>query len=467
MKNSFPFLTTSLPLHLAQEELLNRQPGQAGSPDQAVGGCLVITGSLNYALVRRVVDHLPVMFDVFRWQFDPAEAVPRVSVADQFRRPILPLLDCSENPNPRQAADAWAINWFVKPFDLADRRFFDLALLRVSDYEHRLLVRGHRLLLDDTGFDRLVRYITEAYSAMQADEPMPSQAPSYADEVESARVYLNSLAYSEDHVYWQKQFSDLPSPLLNEQATGQFLTRQLYRIPADESLGRTLNLAVASTGAAPTDLLLAALTIYFSRASQQSVCVFGRVVAGRQSKRQRSTLGRFDCLLPIQIKYDPDQTLPMLLRTIKRQSRADGSHRFYPMSHLIQRLSDTDRPQARLFDVLVKHIPPVPVLPIEGLECRVERFASAEGDLPLQLLWRDNEAQRSASLQLIGNPAYLSMRDARNLSYCIEHLLLDFAHRPEAAVGTFESTAPSARTRSATAYTRCHPSSQIGRLAMF
>lgn len=66
-------------------------------------------------------------------------------------------------------------------------------------------------------------------------------------------------------------------------------------------------------------MLLAVLTIYFARLTRLQTCVFGRVVSGRQTKRQCLTVGQFNRLLPIRCAYKPGQSVRLLTRTIKRQ----------------------------------------------------------------------------------------------------------------------------------------------------
>lgn len=457
MKTTFRLQTNPLPLHPAQEELTTG----TSEHHSAVGGCLTLVGPLNYTALRRVIHHLPIMFDVFRWQFDPIQ--PIAHVVDLFRTPCLPLIDCSADASPRQTADTEAEHRMNAPF--AEHQWFDLTLLRVYDTEHRLLLRGHRLLLDDIGFDCIVRYIAEAYSAVMTGGALPEPAPTYVEDAVSARLYPNSLAYLEGRAYWQKQFTEVPELLL---CTGQRnqIPPPAYMLVGNHTLCRALEQASTVLNAPPTYLLLAALTICFARINQQPVCVFGRSVAGRQSKKQLTTVGRFDRALPIRLHYLPGQSVRLFVQAIRRQHRADNSHRHYPMSHVAGALATPDSPHPPLYDIFVKQLPAAPAPMVGDVLCKVERLVSFEADVPLQLLWQAGNAYQPAGLRVLCRPTSMSETDLHWLLGQVEQLLTEFARRPDAPIGQIGLIKPMHSTM-ATAYTPSRLSSQTARFADF
>lgn len=432
MRNPSSPLPASLQLHPAQVEL--QQYRLPVGQDQSVGGHMILTGTLNLDALRRAIAHLPLLFDVFRWQFDPARTEAAVSIADHYQPLELLRSDVSQAVSPRCEADAWLHRQFATPLATAQHKFFDIQLLRLSDIEHWLLVRGHRLLLDDTGFDGLMAGIANSYARAVTGEKQPESVTPYASEVNVARLYVNSMAYGEDRAHWTKQLPELPEPLLG---VGQQAVSgpKRYSFSGNESFGRALQQASDRLDEPPTHLLLAALTAYFARINQRDRCIFGRVVAGRQTKGQLSVVGRFDRLLPIRLRYQPGQSLRLLAQAIRRQHRSDNSRRQYPMSHVAAALNTTS---PRLFDVLVQHQPIPPALNLPGLACRVHRFASAGADVPLHLCWQEGNAHQPGTLRVNGQPAFISEGDVKSLLVQLEHLLLAFARSPDAPLASFE-----------------------------
>lgn len=412
-------------------------------------------------VMRRVIDYLPIMFDVFRWRLDPNNLQLMVRVTDSFPTPDLSLIDCRAEPDPRQAAERLLTQRSNASF--GNNKLIDFTLLRVYDTEHRLVIRAHPLLLDDAGFDRLVRYIAEAYSSLVTGGELPSPAPRYAEEVVSARLYQNSLDFAEGRAHWQKQFTEPPGLLLTRPYS--LTTNQAYKLAGSNTFCRVLEEASAVVAEPPVYLLLAALTVHFARVTKQSVCVFGRSVAGRQTKLQAGIVGRFDRALPIRLSYQPDQSVRLLARAIRRQHRSDNSHRYFPMSHLARLLGKKDNPQPPLYDVFVKQLPPAPAPMVGDLLCRVERLLSSESHAPLQLLWHEGNAYQPAGLQVLAQSAYITETELRSLLEQVEYLLTEFARRPDAALGSFDTLGKPMRAAIPVAYIPSRLPTQILRLA--
>ena len=438
MKSTLLFSSSIISLHPAQAELIQGclTTSFAGS-HQAVGGFLKLTGPLDYGALRRVVEHLPMLFDVFRWQPDLTGPKPQIRVNRPFQRPSLPVFDYADEKDPQQNAENWLQQRFNAPLGIG-QDYFDLALLRVSDTEHWLLIRGHRLLLDEAGFDQIVRYIAQGYALVTTGGKLPESAPAYAEDASAARLYINSLAYSESEAHWQKQFSVTPSRLLTGRYSGIGASNR-YRFAGRNSFCHALKQASVNCQQPEESVLLAALTVYFARLTRLHTCVFGRVVSGRQTKRQRLTVGQFNRLLPIRCAYKPGQSVRLLTRTIKRQQQYDNSYRHHPMSHVV---AATETTKPHLFDVLLNVIPPAPAVEIAGLSCRVERFAGTDADVPLQLVWQAGDRHQTGSLRVIGQSNFMSEPEANWMLNQVEQLLVKFAHWPDAAVNSFEVLPP-------------------------
>ncbi len=431
MKGPFLPLPTVLVLHPAQLELACHLRTSAVA---AIGCCITLTGPLNEQALRQAVQYLPVLFDVFRWQFDPACTELPAMVNTHYGLPELPRLDFSEQPNPHQTADDWIQQRQLKAFDAGFHRFFDLNLLRLSATEHRLLIRGHQLLLDDAGCDQLLSGIARTYTRIIEGRRLPDPAPAYADEVAAAHFYTTSLAYTEDEVHWQKEFTHAPqTPFRNHNY--DLTAAAPFRFMTGDSFGRALRHAAAVLHESADYLLMAALTLCSARINNQTICTVGRVAAGRQAKSQRPIVGCFDRLLPIRFRYQPELSLRLLVQRIRRQHRSDNGHRHFPMSHLSRTLGVA---QSGLFDVLIQQQPAPPMLTMPDLIAQITRLSPSGVCAPLHICWQAGSTHQSGGLQVSGLPDYLSECDARNLLVQVEHLLTDFARRPDAPVTSFD-----------------------------
>ena len=78
------------------------------------------------------------------------------------------------------------------------------------------------------------------------------------------------------------------------------------------------------------------------------------------------------------------------------------------------------------------------MLTMPDLIAQITRLTPSGMYAPLHICWQAGSTHQSGGLQVSGLPDYLSECDARNLLVQVEHLLTDFARRPDAPVTSFD-----------------------------
>lgn len=432
-------------LHPIQEELLINQAISIDNPRQAVSGYLVLTGRLDRYALHRVLTHLPVAFDVLRWRFHLRDAKPAVCLADEEVIVPVQTLDFRHVYQPQREADAWMQGRVRQSFAMHKQALYELTLLQTEETKHYLFIRCHRLLMDNIGFDLMCRYILDAYARLVAGDDLPEPAPTYSEDVSPARLYLNSLAYTEDRMYWSRQFADGLKPLLKPRSNAPADLLNTIRLTVDDELKPVLSYLSAESAYSLTQLTLAALTVYFARVTQQSSCVFGRLMQTRQTKRQRETVGQFTRLVPFRSRYRPEQTLRKLLILTRNQQRADFSHREYPLSHLSALLGHDADPQS-MMDIVVSEETGGWSVNAGGITWKLEPTISAWPGLPIHLLWGNGKEGEPLTLQITHRLDYLSEAEVRSFVSQILHLFAQFPRRLDAPLSALDLLGPAQRS---------------------
>ncbi|AQG80446.1 hypothetical protein AWR27_14610 [Spirosoma montaniterrae] len=400
----------------------------------AVAGYVTLTGPLQIDLLRQIIVNLPTYYDIFRYQLDVSCFRPVASLNDALSHLPVSVLDMQPAVCPRLEADNWIRRQMNR--SLPDQQCAEFVLLTIANNEYRLFIRCHSLLLDHTGFNLLLRYVANDYTRQVAGRQETELVYSYVKEIAPARLYLTSLAYTEDRYYWEKQLSERPRPLLRRQEPKD-AGSGVVSLPLSDELSHMLARVAAETASTTESLLLAALTLCFARTTHQATCLFGRTVAGRQTKTQRETLGRFDRTLPFQATYNPGHSLRKMIRLIRNQHRADNGHRAFPVGQFA-RLLGRDLATEPLTDVLLTHVPHDPAVQFAELSNQVYPLNEQAATVPFQLFWHDAKPDESAYMQAVFQLAYLNQEEGKLVLNRLHHILTQFEQRLDDLVTTID-----------------------------
>ncbi|HZR16333.1 MAG TPA: condensation domain-containing protein, partial [Verrucomicrobiae bacterium] len=339
----------SYPLTFAQESLWFIEHLAPGTATYNLPEAWVLKGSLNGEALQRALDEIVCRHEVLRTAFRTADGKPAQFVLPSARIELA-ITDLSSRHQPatelRQLLQAEA----EKPFDLGRAPLARGSLFHLGAEEHVLLLNLHHIISDAWSQALLIRELVEIYSALVAGRSfcLPTLPIQYADFALWQRELFASEAGLRHRAYWQELLSKLPGPTL---LTGDFPrparrsfrgSTQFYRIPA--ALTNELKELSRREGVTLFMTLLAAFKTLLHRYTGNERIVVGSPMACRERLELERLLGFFVHTQVLESDLSGDPPFRELLGRIRETVLQASAHQEVPcqlawQSQLAQRSS--------------------------------------------------------------------------------------------------------------------------------
>jgi amino acid adenylation domain-containing protein len=417
------------------DQLINRD-----SPHYNVGGYIRLSGELDIIALKAAVQSVPEKFDVFRMRFDIDGPDQVYTVDDQYADHFFQEIDFSNSENPETVAQAWMQGRFNTPFLLEkDCLPFEHCLIKVSNEEYFFFNRYHHLVTDGYGFAVWANYIADKYRSLTEGWALVRDYPLYGPEADRGDAYYRSADYQKEGEYWRNKFPVKPERyLLPRQGTagaGSNRTgKYVYTLAAAER--GLLDALQAGTGASLQVLTIAALVIYFSKATGRREFVFGIPLHKRRSRQQRNIVGMFSGVLPFKGAFIAQKTVKEMIVSISADLKADYRRQNLLLGELSRHFKNDNA--AGFLDIVINYQP----LDFEldfgnALRATTYELSSEFSKYPIQLWWRDYGKQQPLQVFLDFQEQYLTAGEAEGLVRRLIFLISRFGgllHEPIATV---------------------------------
>ncbi|MBW3655584.1 MAG: non-ribosomal peptide synthetase, partial [Gemmatimonadetes bacterium] len=243
----------------------------------------------------------------------------------------------------------------ARGFDLTRAPLMRLALFRVEDEAHWLVLSSHHLLLDGWSKAVLLRDVASTYAALRRGEaPAPSPGRPFRDYI----LWLQKQDLGAAERYWRRTLRGFtaPTPVGAAPLPGGE--------PRPDDFGEeVLSLSAEDTGAlrgfsrrhllTVNSVVQGVWALLLSRYSGEEDVVFGATVSGRPTALPgvESMVGMFINTLPVRARLEADQPVAAWLRRLQAEQAAARQYEFTPLFRL-QRWSEVP-PGAALFESLL------------------------------------------------------------------------------------------------------------------
>lgn len=292
------------------------------------------SGYLDLSCLQGALDKL------MQWQ--PALTQGIAECDGEFRvvaatpAPALEYLDLSSGEDARAEARKWLDAAARQPFCLDGTPLWRVAILKISQTEHRLYVCLHHSIADGWSFDLFWQQWLQAYRLLVAGQPVPDSLPQSsvncaAPDQQSGLEYWLSLMRDAPPV--TSLPTDYPRP-----AQCRHQGRRLrFALPAQMAqtcsrVARQLNLSAFS-------FYLAAFKLLLNHYSGQQDQVIGVPVANRNWPGAEQRIGFYVNLLCYRSTVNKEQSFADFARGIHAQNRDNLYHQQLPFDTLVQALN--------------------------------------------------------------------------------------------------------------------------------
>ena len=282
---------------------------------------LVFKGKLDPQLVERVFTELIKRHEALRTNFVTFEDQPR-QVIQPLSNLRIPFTDLSSESNPEAKARALAREQTVQPFDLAHDPLMRVALLRLGNSRHVLLLTLHHIIIDGTSFGILLRDFGQLYAAFAAGSanPLPPLSLQYRDFAawQNARLHHPSLA--PQGAYWRQKLSgEIPTmELPGDHPRPAVLTHHGAELnfEVDETVTAKFGQYCQRGGATLFMGLLATVKLLLHRYTGQTDLIIGSPIAGRAQPELENQVGFYINTLALRTQLNPHGDAAELLRKV-------------------------------------------------------------------------------------------------------------------------------------------------------
>lgn len=339
-----------LPLSFAQQRLwfLEQMEGDLTAYNMPYAWRL--RGVLHTEALQRAFESIVQRHEPLRTTFAVIEEEP-VQVIQAIHRFELPLENLTGLGKEEQDAEVArrCREEAERPFDLTRDLMLRVALLRLADDEHVLLLTMHHIASDGWSVGVLWRDLAQYYDAYCRGTALdlPDLPVQYADYAVWQRGHLQGQQLERLQRYWRNQLADLtalelPTDRPRPRRPSHRGMRQDFTLRPE--LVRQLESLSQSAGVTLHMTLLSSFQTLLARSSGQKDITVGTPIAGRNHAALEDLIGFFVNTLALRTDLSGDPTFRELLGRVRHVSLAAYDHQELPFEKLVEEL----RPERQL-----------------------------------------------------------------------------------------------------------------------
>lgn len=332
-------------LSFAQERLWFFDQLEPGSAAYNIPRALRLHGSLDRAALEESLRALCQRHDVLRSTFHSIQGKPVLKVSTTATADISWLDLSAFEVAEREARATAAIQHEIgKPFDLSLGPLLRLAVVKLSDVEHVLVLTMHHIVSDGWSIGIALSELVDGYNAFVTGEvsARPQLPIQYADYAAWQRQVLSGGALEKQISFWRDQLEGAP-PLINlpldqpRPASRSFRgSKVTINIPADiaaelKQLGRTERATLFMT-------LLAAFEVFLAVVTGDDDIVVGSPTAGRERAQTQNLIGYLVNTIVMRAKFNDDLPFRKILNQVREQALNAFAHQDVPFEKLVDEL---------------------------------------------------------------------------------------------------------------------------------
>ncbi|HLL48681.1 MAG TPA: condensation domain-containing protein, partial [Longimicrobiaceae bacterium] len=391
-----------LPLSFAQERLWVIDRMEPGSAAYNIPAVLRFSGPLDVAGLERALSAVVRRHEALRTTLEERDGRP-VQVVHPARPVALPVCDLSALASAGRADTVrrLATEEAARPFDLAAGPLLRVALLRLGDEEHVLLLTMHHAVGDAWSTSVLLGDLAAAY----AGAALPELEVQYADFAAWQRAWLTGEVLDAQLGWWRERLAGAP-PALELPAdrprpaawSGRGAAHPFSLSP---ELSDGLRAFARREGATPFMVLLAAWQTLLSRWSGQDDMVVGTPVAGRTAAETEPLVGFFVNTLALRTDLSGDPAFREVVARVREAALGAHAHQELPFERLVEDLGvERDLGRNPVFQVVFA-LQNTPALPAEmaGVRLEVEGAETATAKFDLTLAMAEAGGRFEAALE--------------------------------------------------------------------
>ena len=435
------------PLSAGQERLYRLVRLNPHVPLYNVAVTYRLSGPLNVKAMERAVRQIQERHEILRTTFPPVDGEPiqRIATA-QTRSDIFVTIDLSTAPQVNQSERVGRViqSEITRAIDLALGPLWRVALIRVSEREHILVLTMHHIVSDGWSFDLFLREFGALYRSFDSGSvsSLDKLSIQYCEYAERQREFFADAAFERQRRYWVDQLAGPISPLRLPtdcvRSSGDSRAAVSFPFALPSELSQALVNLTQRESATLFMTLLTGFAALLHGSTHQEDLLLCTPVTGRHRPQSKDLIGYFNNILPMRLDLSGDPSLLGLLRSTRRVALDAFNNQDVPF-HRIADLPALRRISlSRLLFSFDMEWPPR--LELTQLNCEPVAVDTGTADFDLSVsLWTSHG-------QIFGNLRYkqelFEERTIANLSESYHTLLTILADEPERTLSSLPRFVP-------------------------
>ena len=302
-------------------------------------------GPLEVEALRGAFAAVIERHETLRTTFGEVDGYP-VQIIAPAQAVDLPVIEFGNLPaeNRERQALQWVRHETRKPFDLSAGPLLRLALLRLGEQEHILVVTMHHIVADGWSMGILVRDVTSSYRALANGQPCPLPHPpiQYADYAHWQAGRLSGEWFEPQLAYWRKRLDgasgafELPTP--KPRLAVQSFKGSLRSGIISAEIAQRLRALAQREQATLFIVMLAAFKGLLALHTGRHDVIVGSPVAGRNHAQVESLIGFFINILVLRTDLAGDPTFRQLVARVRETTLEAYAHQDLPAERIAEAL---------------------------------------------------------------------------------------------------------------------------------
>jgi amino acid adenylation domain-containing protein len=337
-----------LPLSFAQERLWFFDQLEPGSAAYNIPRALRLKGPLDTGALRRSLDTIVARHEVMRTSFLNNDGKPALSIAEKatIEMSLLDLSQLSASEHEQKTRELSAQE-AQRPFDLMQAPLLRVALARLGDEDHVLLLTMHHIISDGWSVGVFLRELTSLYNAFTCGENPALSALKfqYVDFAAWQRAWLSGAPLRKQLDYWRHQLEGAPPvidlPLDRPRPPARSFRGARHSLEIAKGISHKLKTIARGERATLFMTLLTTFQLLLSCLSDQDDIVIGSPTAGRNRPELEVLIGYFVNTLVLRAQLSGDPDFRESLRRARTVALGAFANQDVPFERLVDELQPT------------------------------------------------------------------------------------------------------------------------------
>ena len=314
--------------------------------------------------------------------------------------PVQKVMDCDKISLEIEdvSKDNWTEDMFEEAykdvtkhvFNLSEGPLFRIKVWKKSQYDHRMIICLHHIILDGWSVSILINDLTAIYTSFISNKPVKLIDSNRTFE-EFVRKPEENIRYAQLEKYWTDKLTPLPEPadlpVQKERPAVQTINGGNIYFTVNKDLCDKLSSYARSKSSSKFMILLAAFRILLYKYTSQEDMLIGSPAANRLDPDFDGVIGSFMDNQLYRIAVKGDITVDEVVDSVRKETLDNLTHSGFPFKSMVDKVNpERDLSRHPLFQIMFvfQNLPSLD-LSIPGLELEAKILANDSSKLDMTM----------------------------------------------------------------------------------